>query len=321
VSGAAPNLDANLVNGWGLASGPATAFWVADQGSGMSTVYDKMGTSPLPAVNVPKAAGAAVGGPTGIVYNRTTDFSGDTFILVGLDGTVSGWKAGTAATLRKDNSAAGAQYTGVAIAASGAANYVYAANFGQGTIDVLDGTYQAASLGATAFQDATLPAGYLPFNIQAFGNMLYVTYAQKDATGRSVAGAGLGYVNTFNPDGSFSARFASQGALNAPWGMSMAPAGFGSFAGALLVGNFGDGRITAFDAATGTALGQLSDSLGNPVSIPGLWGLLIGNGGSAGFAGQIYYAAGPSAETHGAFGTISFGSPASAPGGGGGTGY
>jgi uncharacterized protein (TIGR03118 family) len=322
-----PHVDPKLVNGWGISSGPATGFWIANQGSGTSTVYDGLGASPVPdmTVTVPAAPGIPAAGPTGVAYNATTDFAGDTFIFVSLDGTVSGWSAGAAATLRKDNSGAGALYTGVAIAASGTVNRLYAANFGKGTIDVLDSAYQTSDLGASAFQDATLPTGYLPFNIQAFAGKLYVAYAQKDATGRSLAGAGLGIVNVFNPDGSFSARFASQGTLDAPWGMAMAPAGFGNFGGALLVGNFGDGRITAFDASTGAPLGQLSDALGTPVSVPGLWGLRPGNGAGAGVATQIYYAAGPSAETHGAFGTISFGAPASAPGGGGyyggGTGY
>ncbi len=314
--------DTNLVNGWGLAYGPATKFWVANQGTGTSTVYDGYGVAPATPITVaiPFAAGAAAKGPTGVVYNGTADFSADLFIFVSLDGTVSGWKTGTDAVLRKDNSGSGAVYTGVALGAVGSVNYLYAANFAGGTIDVLDGTYTAASLGATAFQDATIPAGYYPFNIQLLGTKLYVTYAQHDGSNRAVAGAGLGYVNAFNTDGTLSGRVVSQGLLNAPWGLSMAPMGFGTFGGALLVANFGDGRITAYNATTGVAMGQLSNASGTPVAVSGLWGIVFGNGGSAGMADQLYFAAGPGGETHGLFGTISYGAPAGSGGGGGGGG-
>jgi len=309
--------DANLVNAWGLAYGPATGFWVANQGSKTSTVVDGFGVAPVPAVNItiPSAVG-----PSGVVYNGTADFSADRFIFAALDGTISGWSTGAAAVVRKDNSASGAIYTGLALASVSTTNYLYATNFAAGTIDVLDGSYATANLGATAFQDSTLPAGYYPFNIQKLGTKLYVTYAQRNASNRSVAGAGLGYVNAFNPDGSFVGRLISQGALNAPWGLAMAPAGFGSFGGTLLVGNFGDGRINAYDATTGAAMGQLTGAAAAPIAVDGLWGITFGNGASAGYANQLYFAAGPGAETHGLFGTISFGAPGT-PGGGGGGGY
>jgi len=175
----------------------------------------------------------------------------------------------------------------------------------------------AKSLSAGGFQDPTLPAGYYPFNVQAFGSKLYVTYAQRDVTGRSVAGAGMGYVSVFNPDGTFVTRLASAGTLNAPWGLAMSSAsGFGTFTGSvLLVGNFGDGMITAFNPATGASLGLVANAAGTPLSVPGLWGITFGNDANAGLSSQLYFAAGPSAETHGRFGTVSYGNPL-----GGGTG-
>jgi uncharacterized protein (TIGR03118 family) len=314
--------DGNLVNAWGIAYGPATKFWVANQGTGTSTVYDGMGAAPVPLVmaTIPSVSATPPKGPTGVVFNGTTDFAADKFIFATLDGTLSGWSTGTAAVLRADKSGSGASYTGLAIGAVGTTNYLYAANFKGGTIDVFDGTYASASLGAAAFQDATIPAGYAPFNVQTLGSKVYVTYAQRGSDGRSVAGAGLGYVDAFNQDGTLVGRLVSQGLLNAPWGLTIAPAGFGTFGGALLVGNFGDGTISAFDAATGASKGQLAVN-GTPIAIPGLWGIVFGNGANAGFANQLYYAAGPAGETQGQFGTVSYGAPGGGtPGGGGGGG-
>jgi uncharacterized protein (TIGR03118 family) len=324
-AGTAANLDANLVNGWGLAYGPATPFWVANQGTGTSTVYNGLGVAPSPAVvvTIPSASAAPPKGPTGIVYNGTAAFQGDLFIFAALDGTLSGWSAGTAATLRA--TVTGALYTGLASATNGANPMLYAANFGAGRIDAFDAAYQAAPLSASAFQDPAIPAGYYPFNIQNAGGKLYVAWAQRDATNHPIAGAGLGYVDAFNPDGSLVAGFLlSQGPLNAPWGIAMAPAAFGPMGGALLVGNFGDGHLTAYNAATGAAMGQLTDASGAPLAIPGLWGIVAGNGGSAGLTTQIYFAAGPSGEAHGLFGTVSYGAPGQGTtmgGGGGGYGY
>jgi uncharacterized protein (TIGR03118 family) len=168
--------------------------------------------------------------------------------------------------------------------------------------------------------DPTLPTGFSPYNVSVLGGQLYVTYAKKDpAALRETTGAGLGYVSLFGLDGTFVRRVASAGSLNAPWGLAMAPASFGTFAGALLVGNFGDGRITAFNATTGAMLGQLSDVNSAPLAISGLWGMTFGNGASAGYSNQLYVTAGPQAETHGLFATISYGPP-SGSGGTGGTG-
>lgn len=325
-AGTATHTDANLVNAWGLAYGPTTDFWVANQGTKTSTVYNGLGVAPNPAlvVTIPSATGIAAQGPTGVVYNGTASFMGDVFIFASLDGTLSGWTSGSAAVLRKDNSASGALYTGLATGSSGGNAYLYAADFALGTIDVFDTTYTAANLGASAFVDATLPSGYFPFNIQNLGGYLYVTYAQKSGTGQATAGAGLGYVDVYGLDGTFMTHLVSQGTLNAPWGMAIAPVGFGAFGGALLVGNFGDGRISAYNLTTGAALGQIANAAGTPLSIDGLWGMVFGNGSSAGSSVQLYFAAGPSGQAHGLFGTLSYGAPSGTGGGGtytGGGGY
>jgi uncharacterized protein (TIGR03118 family) len=240
-------------------------------------------------------------------------------MVASLEGCICGWSAGTTMTRRVDNSASNATYTGLAIGSNGTASFLYAANLSAGTVDVFDSTFAPVVMGATAFVDPTLPAGFSPYNVSVLGSQLYVTYAKHDpAALRESTGAGLGYVSLFSLDGTFVRRVASAGSLNAPWGLAMAPASFGTFAGALLVGNFGDGHITAFNATTGAMLGQLSDANSAPLAISGLWGMTFGNGASAGYSNQLYVTAGPQAETHGLFATISYGSPAG--GGTGGTG-
>lgn len=314
----AATTDANLVNPWGLAYGPSTYFWLANQGTATSTVYDGLGAklaTPI-VVSVPMIAGHAMAGPTGIVFNGTAAFSGDKFMAATLEGCICGWSAGATMTRRVDNSGSQATYTGLATGTTGTASYLYAANLSAGTIDVFDTAFAPVSMGASAFVDPTLPAGFSPYNVQVLAGKLYVTYAKHDpAAPRETPGAGLGYVSTFNLDGTFVRRVASAGSLNAPWGMALAPATFGPFSGALLVGNFGDGRITAFDATTGAQLGQLSDANGTPLAVNGLWGMAFGNDANAGKSNQLYVTAGPQAETHGLFATISYGVT-----GGGGTG-
>jgi uncharacterized protein (TIGR03118 family) len=257
-----------------------------------------------------------------VVYNGTASFAGYTFIFAGLDGTLSGWASGAATTLAVDRHASGASYTGLALAAvaSGplAGTYLYAANFTGGTVDVFDAAFAPASLGAGAFVDPGLPSGYAPFGIQALGGKIYVAYARPVAgTAHGTVGAGLGLVDVFTPDGTMSSRLVSPGGLlDAPWGLAMAPAGFGPLGGSLLVGNFGDGRISAYDPVTGAARGQVSGAAGQPLAFPGLWGIVFGNGAGAGSAAQLYFAAGGAAEDQGAFGTVAVGQPASVGGGG-----
>jgi uncharacterized protein (TIGR03118 family) len=321
ASASAAHVDPKLINPWGLTYGPQTYFWGANNGSGTSTVYDGNGalmpTPPL-VVTVPPAAGGSQGSPTGLVFNSTTAFNGDKFIFASLDGTVSGWASGASATLRMDNSASGAAYTGLAIGNVGSANYLYAANFAAGTVDVLDTSYARANLGSSAFKDPTLPAGYSPFNIQALGGLLYVAYAQHlPSINVGISGTGLGYVSVFNMDGSFAKRLVSQGWLDAPWGLALAPSGLAGFPGALLVGNFGDGRISAYDSGTGAPLGQLVDVNGTPIAIDGLWALAFGNGTKAGSTDLLYFTAGTQGGTHGLFGSFAFNQPGSADGGAG----
>lgn len=316
--------DANLVNPWGLAYGPTTDFWVANQASATTTVYDGLGqmpTTPL-AVAVPAVAGRVMGGPTGVVFNgAAASFLGDKFLVASLDGCICGWSAGATMTRRLDNSGANAVYTGLATGTSGTASYLYAANLSAGTVDVFDVNFAPVNLGAGALVDPTLPAGFSPYNVQVLAGKLYVTYAKHDpAALRESTGAGLGYVSVFNLDGTFVRRVASAGALNAPWGVALAPANFGPYSGALLVGNFGDGHITAYDATAGTQLGQISGANGAPLVVSGLWALSFGNNTSAGVSNQLYVTAGPQAETHGKFATISYGAP-STGGGGTGVGY
>jgi uncharacterized protein (TIGR03118 family) len=313
VPGLASHTDSNLANPWGIASSGSSPFWVADNHTGVSTLYDTNGTPQGLVVNVPPAAGGTQGSPTGIVYNGSNDFQVSAgvparFIFATEDGTISGWASGTNAIVKVDNSASEAIYKGLAIGNNGTANFLYAANFHGGTIDVFSATFAPATL-VGSFSDPTIPAGYAPFNIQNIGGVLYVTYALQDADGEDdVPGLGHGFINKFDLNGNLIARFASRRTLNSPWGMAVAPAGFGAFANSLLVGHFGDGRIDAFESASGAFLGQLADDSGHAISIEGLWGLKFGNGASGGDANTLYFAAGIAGpdelEDHGLFGSI-----------------
>jgi uncharacterized protein (TIGR03118 family) len=206
-----------------------------------------------------------------------------------------------------DNSASGAVYKGLAIGANSSGDFLYAANFAQGRIDVFDGTFAPTSL-AGSFTDPNLPSGYAPFNIQNLGGSLFVTYAVKIGND-DIPGVGNGIVDVFDLNGNLSRRLISNGVLNSPWGLALAPPDFGEFSNALLVGNFGDGKINAFDPnapdPTNALLGTLSDSNGNPIVIDGLWGLIFGNGGNGGDKNLLYFTAGADGETHGLFGSLS----------------
>lgn len=315
--------DANLVNPWGLAFGPATDFWVANQGTSTTTVYDGLGKPPTTPVIVaiPPIPGHPMSGPTGVTYNGSASFGGDQFIIASLDGCICGWSSGAVMTRRVDNSGSQAIYTGLAVAGTAGGQYIYAANLAAGTVDVFDATYAPVHLGAGALVDPTLPAGFSPYNVQVLAGKLYVTYAKYTAPAmRETVGAGLGHVSVFNLDGAFVQRLATGGPLNAPWGMAIAPPNFGPLSGSLLVGNFGDGRITAINPTTGAILGQLSDASGTPMAIGGLWGLSFGNGAAAGQTNQLFVTAGSQGETHGLFGVITYGPSGIGLGTGGGTG-
>jgi uncharacterized protein (TIGR03118 family) len=308
--------DPNLKGSWGISESAKSPFWIADAATGLSTLYTSSGSViPLVVTIPPSKAGGASGSPTGTVYNGTTGFNvaagqPAAFLFDTLDGTISGWNS-TAnkaqALVMIDNSATGAVYTGLAMAANGANTYIYAANIGNGRVDVYDSNFALVTL-ANAFQDANIPAGYVPFNVQTLGGNLYVTYALQN-TGKNfiVPGAGKGYVNVFSPAGALMHHLVATGNLNAPWGVAIAPASFGDVAGDLLVGNFGDGTINAYNAATGAFVATLNDVYGTPIVVPGLWALQLGNGGSGGDANAIYFTAGlpgPDGGPHGLLGSL-----------------
>jgi uncharacterized protein (TIGR03118 family) len=306
IPGMAQNTDLNLVNPWGIASSATSPFWVSDNGTGVATLYNGAGTPQALVVTIPPPSGGTPpAAPTGVVFNGGADFGGFRFIFATEDGTIAGWNGGTTATLQKDNSAAGAVYKGLAIGPSN----LYATNFHAGTIDVFDTNFDPV-IHAGSFTDPNLPAGFAPFGIQNLGGKLYVTYALQDAAGKDdVAGPGNGFVDVFDTNGNFLQRLVTQGALNSPWGLAMAPANFGEFSNYLLVGNFGDGRINAFDPVTGALIGPLTDSkTGDPIEIDGLWGLRFGNGGNGGEKDKLFFTAGIPGdgmiEDHGLFGSI-----------------
>ena len=320
VQGQAATPDANLVNAWGIVHGPTTPFWISDNGAGVSTLYNGSGQlfpvgNPL-VVTIPPPAGSDPGTtatPTGIVFNGSTDFvvsEGSTsaaslFIFATEDGTISGWTNKVdvgAAILTVDNSTSGAVYKGLALASNGSANSLYATNFNAGRIDVFDAHFGPATPSGS-FADPNIPAGFAPFGIAEIGGNLYVTYAkQDDQKHDDVKGAGNGFVDVFSAGGVLIDRFATRGTLNSPWGIVQAPAGFGTLGNAILIGNFGDGHITAFDQS-GKLLGQLTDGQ-KILAIDGLWGLEFGNGSTGGDANTLYFTAGPDEEMHGLFGML-----------------
>jgi uncharacterized protein (TIGR03118 family) len=310
IPGLAAHADANLVNPWGVAMSSTGPIWVSNEGTDTATIYNTAGV-PLPlVVNIPPPPGGTFAGPTGQVFNGGSGFEINPgqparFLFATLSGAISGWNPGaTNAVVKVDNSGTDLAYTGLAIGNNGSGDFLYAADFGTGKIDVFDSSFAPASLSG-AFIDPTLPAGYSPFNIQNVGGSLFVMYALKDPDEpEEIPGAGLGYVSEFDTSGNFVRRLISNGPLNAPWGIALAPAGFGGFSGSLLIGNFGDGTIQAFDPVTGTHLGDLEDSPGHAIENEGLWGLTFGNGGQGGHSNVLYFTAGIDDEDHGLFGAI-----------------
>jgi uncharacterized protein (TIGR03118 family) len=323
VPGLADNLDTNLLNPWGIAFSATGPFWFSDNHSGLSTVYNSAGVPQALIVTIPPPAGGTPpAAPTGIVFNNTTNFIVSAnvaakFIFATEDGTIAAWASGTSAVLKADNSASSAIYKGLALGSAGGSNYLYATDFHNGKVDVFDGAFNPVAWPG-AFTDTNLPAGFAPFGIETIGTNVFVAYAkQDDAAEDDAPGAGNGYVDIYDTSGNWVKRFASNGALDSPWGMVVAPAHFGLFAGQLLIGNFGDGTINAFDLASGTLVGTLENTNGTPISIEGLWGLKFGNGGSAGATNTLYFTAGIAAggalEDHGLFGGLSLATSSPAP--------
>lgn len=296
--------DPDLVNPWGVSFSPTSPMWVSDNGTGLSTLYNGAGVKQGLIVSIPPAGAAA---PTGQVFNSTPDFGGSHFVFATEDGTIASWTGGTSAVLSYA-SPVGAVYKGLALGNNGSANFLYAADFHNNAINVFDKNFNPVSLSGS-FTDPGLPSGYAPFNIQAVGSRIYVTYAVQDAAKHDdVAGPGNGILDVFDTNGNFIQRLVSNGgALNSPWGMAWAPAGFGKFGGDLLVGNFGDGTINVFDS-TGTWIAMLDDANGNPLTNLGLWAIVFGNNGTGSDPNSLYFTAGipgsGNLEDHGLFGDI-----------------
>ena len=308
TAGVANATDTQLVNPWGISVLPGEDFWIADNNSGVSTLYDQNGTKDTGlVVTIPGASSnpngnCSPGCPTGTVANASGSyFSGGSFIFDTEDGLIVYWNGSSnTAIVGKDNSASGAVYKGLAILGTN----LLAANFNSGKVDVFDSNYNMTSLGGT-FTDPNLPGGFVPHGIHGIhviGNQIYVAYAMQDGPKHdAVPNAGAGQVDIFDTTGNFVSTFVAAGAnnnLNAPWGVVAAPATFGTFAGDILVGNFGDGTISAFDT-TGKFVGQLTDSSNKVLVNPGLWDMVFGGGGGAnndpGNAGTLYLTAGGSA--------------------------
>ena len=305
--------DPNLVNAWGITMSSTSPFWVSDNGKGVATLY-----TVNPATQIPTKGSLTVtipgdGSVTGVLFNTAVAaaaFNADNFLFVNEDGTISGWRnaLGTTAEnlqLPSTNNV----YKGCAFDTVGTNNYLLSANFHTGNIDILKGASGAPDL-AGKFTDPGLPSGFAPFNIQGLGGKIYVSYAKIGAGRDETDGPGLGFVSAFDTNGNFLGRVGTMGTLNAPWGMTIAPASFGEFAGDLLVGNFGDGRINAFNLANNSFVGQLDGTNGLPLSIDGLWGLTVGNGAMGGSTGAVYFSAGPDDESSGLFGVITVPEPA-----------
>jgi uncharacterized protein (TIGR03118 family) len=315
VPGAAQHTDPDLVNAWGMSRGPGTPWWVSDNGTGKSTLYNAAGVKQGLVVTIAAPSGSNdAATPTGQVFNSTTGFvvtntatgkSGAArFIFVTEDGTISGWNPAADSThsiIGVDNSG-NAIYKGVAMLTSSSGTFLYAANFKGGTVDIFDSKWQPVT---SSIVDPSLPPGYAPFNVQAIGSSLFVSYAKVGDLPDEEHGKGLGYVDEFNADGTLLHRFEHGPWLNAPWGMALAPAtGFGQYSGALIVGNFGSGNLVAYDRNTGAFLGFVHGARG-PLVIDGLWGIAFGgNTATNGAANALFFTAGPNDEQHGLFGFL-----------------
>jgi len=300
-------IDGNLVNAWGIAFSATGPAWVTSFATSVSTIYSFDGGSARPPVAIPSHGSATGGHPTGIVNNTTDDFklpNGNParFIFAEADGIISGWNGGNNAAVMADDSS-GEVYLGLAQASFNGNNFLYAANFSQNKIDVFDKNMKKVDM---PFNDPNLPKGYVPLNIQNIEGKLFVMYGQP-GTGSDVISPKNGFVSIFNPDGTFLRRFISQGQLNAPWGITKAPAGFWGDStdnkDIFLVGNFGDGHINAYDAY-GIFQGQLR-AHGKPIVIERLWAITFAPTTSTLFEHDIlFFAAGPDAEKHGLFGYL-----------------
>jgi uncharacterized protein (TIGR03118 family) len=320
----ADHTDSNVVNAWGLVAGPTTPWWIADNGSGKTTLFN-VATNAITATFTVPGAGGAQGNPTGLVFNGGTGFvvnngvgapAAARFIFSGEDGTISAFKGAPIVTVVPNAQAPahGAVYKGLAIDSATAGQRLYATDFHNGKVDIFDSSFHAVTI-AGSFTDPNIPAGFAPFGIQNINGAIYVTYALQDEDQHDdVAGPGNGFVDAYDTSGNLIRRVASAGELNSPWGLALAPQDFGRFSGDLLIGNFGDGRIHAFDpnqlseAGEFEPVGLLHSAAGKPVKIDGLWALQFGHGTNASSANgptnTLFFTAGPAEEDHGLFGSL-----------------
>jgi uncharacterized protein (TIGR03118 family) len=330
VVATAVTVDANLKNPWGIAIATGLPFWIADNNSNVATLYSGAGQvqtqavtgSATTGISIPASAAGVPANPTGQVFNGTGGFMIMTssgletalFIFSGEGGTIAAWAqtSGAAAVTAFDDGVVNgpdhAVYKGLALGSVSGANYLYATDLHNNKVDVFDTNFAKPAAMQGKFVDPGLPAGFAPFGITAVNGQLFVTFAMQDAAKHDeMTGAGLGYVDIFDMSGNFVSRFASGGPLNAPWGIAVAPAGFATLQGQVLVGNFGDGTINAFmpnGTSLATATGPLVNSSGQPLAFAGLWSLVFGNGDSDKPVDTLFYTAGFASQTDGVFGSI-----------------
>jgi uncharacterized protein (TIGR03118 family) len=312
ILGMAPNLDSNLHNPWGISFNGTSPIWVSDQGVGVSTLYNGAGTPQSLVVTVPGSGATPPQGPTGQVFNSTSasnsfdlmNGSKSLFIFSTLSGTIDAWNGGLGTTAEIAVTATDhAVYTGLALGNNTSGDVLYAADFANGKIDVFSSSF-AKTTTSGGFVDPNLPAGYMPYNIQNINGSLYVEYAMVGAGGRASTAPNQGIVDVFDANGNLVERLATNSHLDSPWGVTLAPASFGDFGGDILVGNFGDGTIQAFKL-DGTFAGTVSDTNGNAIANPGLWGIGFRSSTATGFdPNALYFVAGINNEADGLFGEI-----------------
>ena len=335
MGSSAPVIDSNLKNGWGLSRSTGSPWWVSDNGTGVSTLYNIAGTTSTLAATVntrvvvipPPNGSTSTSAPTGQVFNGSADFTlapgiPALFIFVTEDGTISGWNPRfdsahpNNAALKVDNSP-NAVYKGVTTGDVDGVRYLYVANFRSGHIEVYDTNFKAVTSSSSSdgdhqgnfseesFDDGKIPEGYAPFNVQNIGGSLFVTYAKQNAARHDdVAGEGFGFVDIYSTTGKLEGRLEHGPWLNSPWGVVWAPRDFGEFSNRVLVGNFGSGQIAAFNGFTGKFIGLMQNPNGTTVAIDGLWALAFGNSANAGPYNALFFTAGPNAEANGLFGAL-----------------
>jgi uncharacterized protein (TIGR03118 family) len=314
VPGLAALVSPDLVNPWGISTSPNGEFWISEAGTGTTALFNGAGTPHGLVVQVPSPLGE--GSPTGTVFNSTGQgfeisaggvMASSIFLFATADGTIAGWNPAVAPYQTITAIARpGSDFTGMSFSTGADGTYLYATDFAKGTVDVFNDQFQQVALPG-AFRDASIPAGFSPFNVAVIDGEVFVTYARPGGRGAGARGldpqSSGGFVDVFDLKGQLQERLTG-GNVNAPWGIAMAPSNFGMFGNDILVGGFGDGHISAFDPATGRFVGTLNDAQGRPIAVPGLWALIFGNGASAGDTDTLYFTAGIDGQRHGLFGAI-----------------